>query len=406
MNRNALVEMVKHNLGHVHAGTMDQAAAIMQVPAASYTDPVRWAAERETLFRRTPLVFGLSSELPAVGDYRAAELFGQPVLVIRQDDGRAQAFVNMCTHRGAKLAADGTGNAKLFTCPYHAWTFTRSGDLRATASPADFGEVDKSCLGLTRLPTLERAGLIWVVLDAGEAVDFDAYLGGYDELLEAFNFREWRVFGRTVLTSSNWKLAYDGYLDFYHLPVLHKNTFKSKFANRALIYSWGPHQRAVTPDSSLQKLEGEDEATWDVKHMLKGVWTIFPNAALISMDGRNSAMMLSQIFPGNDVDHCYSTHTLLTEEQDPSPEQIRLRQEQFDFFVKVLREEDYTTCVDIQKNLQSGARQHVLFGRNEIGGQNYHRWVDAMVATGSAEERNALYRRPHNWVEGVRHAAR
>jgi len=405
MNRNVLVDMVKHNLEHTRAGTIDKAAAVMQVPATSYTDPARWSQECDKLFRRTPIVFGLSSELPEIGDYRAAEIFGQPVLVVRQDDGTVQAFVNMCTHRGAKLVHDGTGNAKLFSCTYHAWTFSRTGDLRSPASPSDFGKVDKSCLGLTQLPAIERAGLIWVVLKPGEAVDFDAYLGGYDAMLEAFNFKDWTVFGRTTLTSSNWKLAYDGYLDFYHLPVLHKNSFQAKFANRALIYSWGPHQRAITPDPSLEKLDEKAEADWDVKHMLKGVWTIFPNAALVSMDGRNTAMMLSQIFPGDDVDHCYSVHTLLTEESDPSEEQTKLRQEQFDFFVQVLRDEDYTTCVDIQKNLKTGARDYVMFGQNEIGGQNYHRWVDAVVATETAEDRNELYRRSHNWVEGVRHAA-
>ena len=30
----------------------------------------------------------------------------------------------------------------------------------------------------------------------------------------------------------NWKIAYDGYLDFYHLPILHRNTFGADYNNK------------------------------------------------------------------------------------------------------------------------------------------------------------------------------
>ncbi|WP_129782478.1 aromatic ring-hydroxylating oxygenase subunit alpha [Peristeroidobacter soli] len=392
IDRERLIEMARHNIAHVKADSIEQAEEIAKVPSDHYTDAARWNAERDRVFKELPLVLALSTELANPGDYRALNVLEVPVLLVRDADGVARAFVNMCSHRGARLVEEGAGNATRFSCPYHGWTYTRAGDLFGVASPKDFGVIDKRCYGLTRLPTFERAGLIWVVLNPASTLDFDGFLSGYAASLGAFGFEHWHVFGRKQLSSANWKLTYDGYLDFYHLPVLHKLTFKAKFSNRALSYQWGPHQRVVTPDPTLLKLETAAPEAWDLKHMLKGVWTIFPNVAFISVDGRGTAMMMSQIFPGGSVGESFSQHTFITERELTTEEERRAAEEQFSFLVKVLREEDYPACRGIQANLLSGARDHVLFGRNEMAGQVFHRWLDRLVQADGGEARNALFR--------------
>ena len=45
------------------------------------------------------------------------------------------------------------------------------------------------------------------------------------------------------------------------------------------------------------------------------------------------------------------------------------------------REEDYRTGIQLQKALKAGAKADVLFGRNESGGQRFHRWVEALLNT-------------------------
>jgi phenylpropionate dioxygenase-like ring-hydroxylating dioxygenase large terminal subunit len=45
---------------------------------------------------------------------------------------------------------------------------------------------------------------------------------GYDEALAHFGFENWHFFSSRTLEGPNWKIAYDGYMDFYHLPILHK----------------------------------------------------------------------------------------------------------------------------------------------------------------------------------------
>ena len=52
----------------------------------------------------------------------------------------------------------------------------------------------------------------------------------------------------------NWKVAYDGYLDFYHLPILHRESFGPKMPSDALYDAWGPHQRESMPKRVLATL--------------------------------------------------------------------------------------------------------------------------------------------------------
>ncbi len=391
MNHKLLVEMTRHNIAHVKADTADQSNDILEIPGSFYTDPERWASECRNVFGRLPLVVALSSEIAEPGMYRAAEFMNRPVLVARRKDGTAQAFVNMCTHRGAQIVEDGKGKANRFTCPYHGWTFANTGQLIGVPSAKEFGEIDRDCFGLTHLPTFEHNGFVWAVLDPASQLNIKQFLSGYDDVLGVFGFESWHVFGRKRLESANWKLTYDGYVDFYHLPVLHKKTFGDKFSNRAISFNWGPHQRIVTPDPSLLKLEEKPESEWDTKKMLKGVWPMFPNAALISIDGRGDAMMFSQIFPGDSVENSYSTHVFITERELTRQEERDAAEEQFSFLVRVLAEEDYPVCYDIQKNLNSGVRDKVVFGRNEPGGQIFHGWVDRVVRASSDEELNMLF---------------
>ena len=67
-------------------------------------------------------------------------------------------------------------------------------------------------------------------------------------------------------------------------------------------------------------------------------------------------------------------------EQAPEDDElVDEAKDQFDFLKFVVGEEDYATGNALQKNLDVGARDYIVFGRNELGGQNFHKWVDAIV---------------------------
>ncbi len=381
MSKQQLIDIALKDLEHGRAGTLDQAEGIHKVPVENYFDQTRFDNEVEKIFRRMPLVLAATAELPNVGDYKAMVAVGVQVLITRTRSGEVKAYVNMCSHRGARLVEDGKGTAHKFTCPYHAWTYSPDGDLVAVYSEGDFGEIDKSCYGLTELPCLEKAGIIWVTVNPDSTLDINEFLSGYDGLLENFGLETWHHQHTQRVEGPNWKVAYDGYLDYYHLPILHRNTFGTEIGNQANFYSWGPHTHLGRPETSWEEFEGKDEDAWPIEGLLAGVWTIFPHISIATFGGGGRSIMLSQLFPGDTPETSYTNQIFLME-KEPDTEQLQKEAaEQFEFLKYVVQEEDYATGIALQKNLNVGARDHVLFGKNEGGGQRFHQWVDTLLET-------------------------
>ena len=95
--------------------------------------------------------------------------------------------------------------------------------------------------------------------------------------------------------------------------------------------------------------------------------------------------MISQLFPGDTPETSYTIQYYLMEEAPVTDDDKKEAKEQFEFLKYVVSEEDYSTGIALQKNLKFGAMEHVLFGKNEGGGQNFHKWVDAIVNASDEE---------------------
>lgn len=390
--REELVAVARDLLGHARNETTPLAPGIMELDAAAYTCRDRFERERQLIFRRLPLMLAASCELRAPGDYKAMEVAGVPVLLVRGKDGAARAFLNTCTHRGS-FVADGSGNASRFVCPYHGWTFDSQGALVGVASRADFGDVDVGAKGLRPFPVLEKAGLIWVVLDPASTLDIGAFLSGYDELLEEFGLATWHVLESRTLKGANWKLAFDAHLDFYHLPVLHKETFGPRISPKAFYYHWGPHQRLTRPErpenralpdnANLFGMAGAAESDWTTEALMLGEWILFPHVSINSFYDGGRGILISQIFPGEAVDESWTVHTYLMQDE-PDDAQRAAARRQAAFLAHVVADEDLPMSIRQQRALESGLMPTVCFGRNEGGGQQFHRWIERIMATDDA----------------------
>ncbi len=393
MSKEKLIEIAKINKEHAENGTMHLVDDVVKVPAANYYDKDRWEKEINLIFKRLPLVLGVSAEIPNPGDYKAMEVVGVPVIILRNNEGEVSAFLNACIHRGAALVELGIGNKKRFSCPYHGWTYSNKGELMGISSNHEFGDIDKKCNSLISLPSLEKEGIIWVTLDPKSNVEIQDYLSGYDEMLAHFGFRDWHVFETRSLPGPNWKVAYDGYLDLYHLPVLHKDTFGDDMSNQAMYYEWGPHQRVVSPYRLPKQDDFKSDGSnhhelpieeWSMDILMAGVWTIFPHISIASFTGGGRSVMLSQLLPGDTPESSVTNQYYLMEDK-PTKEQAELAHKQFELLEYVVDEEDYKTGLRLQKSLKTGLIDHVMFGRNEGGGQTFHKWVDKIINTKDKE---------------------
>jgi carnitine monooxygenase subunit len=381
VSRAQLVEMARTSMEFEASGQNQLMDGISRMPASNYYDPARWQREVDLIFKRLPLLLATGAELREPNSYKSIEVVGVPVLITRGSDGAVRAFVNMCSHRGSMLVDPGSGTARRFTCPYHAWTYDQDGDLVGIFKQSDFGDLDMSCHGLTALPVAERAGLIWVTLSTEPAIDIDTYLCGYDELLAFQNFGEMYHYGSVPLAGPNWKVAFDGYVDFYHLPILHKNTFGTAISPDAVFHRVGPHQRITGPRQGWSKLEGVDENDWKTEDLLGGVWSVFPHGSIAGFAvGEHRMFQVARLFPGASADESVSQLDFIGTGA-PTPEHLELVNQQIKFLIDVVRDEDYATGLKIQRTVKTGAKKEFIFGRNEGGARHVHGWLDRILAT-------------------------
>jgi phenylpropionate dioxygenase-like ring-hydroxylating dioxygenase large terminal subunit len=397
-SRRLLLEVARNLRDHAAADTVPVADAIVEVPASRYTDSEYFEREKQRIFRRVPIMVAASCEIKNAGDHVSLDIAGIPVLVMRGRDGVARAFLNICTHRGAIIAKE-PGSSLRLKCPYHGWNFDEKGALVGVPCRQEFGEITAD-LSLKQFPVLERGGLIWAILDPESKADINAFLGDFGPLLEEFGFETWHVLGRSSYKGANWKLAFDAHLDFYHLPVLHRNTFGADVSPQAFYYHYGPHMRLARPGKRggpatptradlFAQMEGP-ESGWTNEAMLLGEWILFPNVSFNSFYHGGRGVLISQILPGVNVDESITVQTYIME-GEPSAEDREAAEQLRAFLGKVVSEEDLPTSVAQQQALSTGMLKAVHFGRNEGGLQEFHKWTERILNT-SDTDLNALFR--------------
>src|SRR5258708_7155574 len=70
----------------------------------------------------------------------SATVAGRPMILVRGDDKVIRVLLNTCTHRGALVCRQKSGNARTFQCPYHAWTFNSRGQLVGVPGEESYSE--------------------------------------------------------------------------------------------------------------------------------------------------------------------------------------------------------------------------------------------------------------------------
>lgn len=144
----------------------------------------------------------------------------KPVLIVRDKAGEIRAFSNVCRHRSTILAS-GSGNRKLFTCPYHAWPYDLNGCLRA-APYMDKEQVKNISLPEYRVEIWQ--GLIFVSLHP-EADPLALRLEKLEARMSAYNLAAHKVVHRTDLEiACNWKVLVENASESYHVFQVHQKT--------------------------------------------------------------------------------------------------------------------------------------------------------------------------------------
>lgn len=377
----ALQHVAEKLLEYAQNKTTFQTDRIVRIPSSAYTDEAQWAREMETIFKTLPLCLATTAELRDANAFKAMDVIGLPILLTRGSDGVARAFLNVCAHRGAPVAESGCGIKSRFSCRYHGWTYGNDGRLLGVAGAKSFGAVDKSALNLTELPCEERAGLIFVCLTPGAAMDVDAFMAGMLGDLERLDFCNWAFLGKREIVGANWKIAFDGYLEGYHFAMLHPETIHPRTLSNLTHYeAFGPHLRIGFAQRDIaQKLGAAPRENWGAMENdgYDFVRILFPNVSLFLAP---EITQLAQLFPGPTPDKNKTVLTFFRREGPRDDDDKTALEGMMDWLKTVVRDEDYEIGLKIQQGLASGAHESIVLGRNERGNQYFHEWVDWYLA--------------------------
>ena len=151
----------------------------------------------------------------------ARTILDQPLVLFRDESGRAFALLDRCAHRNAPLSLGSVDAAGHVACPYHGWRFDGTGVCRdvpglSTENPASGGR---------RVPAFaarEQDGFVWVFARADAEptaapprmphIDDDAYLTV---------IREYDV-------ECTMHAALENALDVPHTAFVHRGDFRGK----------------------------------------------------------------------------------------------------------------------------------------------------------------------------------
>lgn len=370
MNDNFSAELHRRATAALAIGRGDAQGQGEQIPVARYTDEAI-AQQELQLLRQYPQPVAASSSLPSPGSWLSLNHMSQPLLLVRQSDGEVQAFLNVCRHRGARVVPEGSGaEARAFVCPYHAWTYRPDGGLRGVPESHGFPCLKQEESGLRRLAAVERAGLVWVVLDpAASGSNPGAHLGTLMNNLESLaGLRTPVSFSpRSYEVEANWKLLIDGSFEAYHFKVAHRQTIAHMFTNNLQVIDEFDLNRRLYLIKSRFPEEKPAVEGFDPRRYGNMVYYFFPSTTILVQPDHAQLSSLEPLGP-----HRTRVHEITLIPEAPASEKALAH---WDANVALYRRtlaEDYSLSESIQAGFASGANDALTFGTFEYSAPRFH----------------------------------
>ena len=193
------------------------------IPASWYVDERIAELERQYVFGGTWQVVAGVEQLQHSGQFVTRELAGEPIVVVRANDGKLHAFYNVCRHHAAAVVTELEGSASIFRCPYHGWSYGLDGSLKGAPEFDGVCKFDRAQNGLVPVQVATWEQFVFVNLDPS-ASSLETFLGRLIHRTRPLNLMRPHFFERRTYTlNCNWKVFVDNYLDGgYHVPHLHK----------------------------------------------------------------------------------------------------------------------------------------------------------------------------------------
>ena len=338
------------------------------IPNSWYTSPDIARLERDAVFARSWQMVGRRELVARPGAFLTAAIDGEPIVVVRGEDGALRAFFNVCRHKAGPLCTEECGSVTKLRCRYHGWTYDLAGNLRGTPEFDGVQGFAKEDNGLVPVAVAEWGPFVWVHLSQ-PAEPLERFLGllpAWVESRRALDGLEWYA-SKTYDLACNWKVYVDNYLDGgYHVNTVHP-ALAGVLDYRE--YRTVPDGNTVLQSSPITPGEGEAGRTRTGD--LAAYWWVWPNFMMNVYAG----VMDSNLVLPLGVDRCrviFDFYFSGTAAADFKAESVRVADQ--------VQDEDIGVCEEVQRNLNSRSYTTGRFSvKRENGGHHFHRMLGRVL---------------------------
>ena len=350
----------------------------LTIPSSWYVDKNLYGLEVKTVFSNTWQLAGRLDQLQQPGQYVTTDIAGEPIVLVRGQDGVLRAFFNVCRHHAAAVMTEPEGKAAQLRCPYHGWTYSLEGELKGTPDFSGVCDFDRASNGIVPFECATWENWVFVKLGGSSAMTLEGFLTtSLTEEIKPLNLKNLHWFERRHYHfDCNWKVFVDNYLDGgYHVPYLHKGLDSVLDYSNYMIENGERHCLQWSPIVT----KGAEAQTGAVRQGERALYYwVYPNFMINWYDG---VMDTNLVIPRG-VDQTevifdfYFPDVVTPEARERNAASVAVGQR--------IQDEDVAICKSVQRGLNSRAyTAGRLSVRREAGEHLFHRLLHADLSRSS-----------------------
>lgn len=347
------------------------------IPASWYVNRELYELELQNVFANKWQLAARLDQVSRPGQYVTTDIAGEPIVVVRGNDGVLRGFFNVCRHHAAAVMTEPEGQAPQLRCPYHGWTYSLEGELKGTPDFTGVCDFDRARNGLAPVNVAEWENWVFVNIGSENPSLKDFLTTNLVEEIRPLELNSLHWFERRHYHfDCNWKVFVDNYLDGgYHVPYLHKGLDSVLDYSNYMIENGTHHCLQWSPIVT----EGAEAQTGAVRKGDRALYYwIYPNFMINWYDG---VMDTNLVIPRG-VDQTEVIFDFYF--PDVVSEEARARNAASVAVGQRIQDEDVAICKSVQRGLNSRAyTAGRLSVRREAGEHLFHRLLHADLSAGN-----------------------
>ncbi|HEV2598886.1 aromatic ring-hydroxylating dioxygenase subunit alpha [Sphingopyxis sp.] len=348
------------------------------LPGRIYKDPEVWEEEKRQIFRPGWMAIGTAAQIPDPGDYFAVRVLDEPLMVVRDEGGDVRCYYNVCMHR-AMCLVQGTGHAKTFECPYHAWTYDTDGKLIGAPEMQKTAGFDRKNIRLTEIRVELWQGFVFINFD-GTAAPLAPDLAGLAEEVKPWTIADLEVvYEHRYQGDWNWKTMWENGIENYHTLAIHRDSAHPVIPSHTTTstdYETGAVTDLIIPFNTEVSFYGDadpppampDLPGWTDKEMR--FWMITPTLGLSAApEGITSYNLIPN--KHDQLDFVWRLHVPKSlKDWDGFEEYLRGQEE----FADLIQSEDEQACMHAGRGMLSQGWKPCRYSHLEKPVWQFHQW--------------------------------